>query len=177
MSEDETREAAPLGEPGLDADLSALADGELDEARARELRARIAAEPRLAARLRAFEELRASVRALPAPALPADLEARLAARLAAETPSRMSRRAWRAPAFAAAAIAAALVLYLAVRRPPSPPEVPATAAGERVAEELAAASDEELAIALELELLADLEVIDRLEVLERLAILEEAEQG
>jgi len=180
----------------LDAELSALADGELESERERALRARIEREPELARRLRSFEQLGASLRELPAPALPADLEARLAARIAVDsrdpnagTPrQRTTRRArWRAPAIAAAAIAAAIALYL-VLRPGAEPlvspqrdtriaEAPTDPVAPEIGAELAEASDEELAIALELELLSDFEVIERLEVLERLAVFEEAEPG
>ena len=75
--------------PSIDEPLSALLDGELDPAQERALRARIAAEPRLALRLAELEGVDAAVRELPAPEVPTDLRARLAARIAAEADNRM----------------------------------------------------------------------------------------
>ena len=62
--------------------LSALIDGELDPEAALQLRARIASEPALAARLADFKRVDAAMRAIPAPEVPADLAARTRARIA-----------------------------------------------------------------------------------------------
>jgi len=79
-----------LLEDAFDRDLSALGDGALDPDREAELLRRIAADPRVAAkaaeRREAFESLDRSLRALPAPALPADLRSRLNDRIARPQP-------------------------------------------------------------------------------------------
>jgi len=101
--------------------------------------------------------------------------------------------------FAATALAAALALYLVFGRPRPAGEEPTLAERERTAPEpeiarrevppqplseelvsgpeleaIRAASDEELALALDLDTLADLDVIERLDVLEQLAALDGA---
>jgi len=79
-----------LPEDAFDRDLSALVDGALDPDRESELLRRIAADPRVAAkaaeRREAFESLDRSLRALPAPALPADLRSRLDDRITRAQP-------------------------------------------------------------------------------------------
>ncbi len=111
-----------------DAELSALLDGALAAREERALRAELARDPVLAARLAELAQVDAVLRALPARPVPADLRARLHAKLAAEALPRAShgvirggaparpnrRRAWFAGASAAvAAAAAALVVVLA----------------------------------------------------------------
>ena len=54
----------------LDAELSALVDGELDDLRAQTLRARIARDEELARRLARFEAVDGALRELPAPERP-----------------------------------------------------------------------------------------------------------
>jgi len=107
------------------------------------------------------------------------------------TPSR--RRRWIPLAAGAIAAAAALALYLVVSRPRTAKEEPTLAEGEKPVleseiakresvpepspaelEAIQAASDEELALALDLDTLADLDVIERLDVLEQLAALDGA---
>jgi negative regulator of sigma E activity len=114
-----------------DAELSALLDGALSAAEEMALRAEIARDPALAARLEALARVDAALRALPARPVPLDLRARLQAKLAAEAaptappiragaPARASRRrAWRA-GFAAAAAAAAAAVLVVVSRPSDP---------------------------------------------------------
>ena len=115
-------------------------------------------------------------------------------------PSRRAtprRRRWIPLAAGALAAAAALALYLLVARPrveetqvaereePAPErevatrEIPLQPPAQEVApgpelEAIQAASDEELAVALDLDTLADLDVIERLDVLEQLAALDGA---
>lgn len=115
-------------------------------------------------------------------------------------PSRRAtprRRRWIPLAAGALAAAAALALYLLVARPrveesrvaereePAPErevatrEIPPQPPAQEVApgpelEAIQAASDEELAVALDLDTLADLDVIERLDVLEQLAALDGA---
>ncbi|HKJ23893.1 MAG TPA: zf-HC2 domain-containing protein [Myxococcota bacterium] len=170
-------------------DLSAYLDGELDAARAAELRAALERDPRLAARLEALRAVDARLRATPAPPVPGDLRARLQARIDAArarpepAPARPTRgrgaaparrRRWRAaPAVAAAAVAAAIALVMLGRRPPDdlPPQRVAegapSPAPDAPAVDLAAASDEELEIAMDWRLVdEDLEMIEELELLE-----------
>jgi hypothetical protein len=109
------------------------------------------------------------------------------------------RRRWIPLAATALAAAAALALYLVFGRPRPAGEEPTLAERERTAPEpeiagrevptqplseelvsgpelgaIRAASDEELALALDLDTLADLDVIERLDVLEQLAALDGA---
>jgi len=137
-----------MGCLGFDEDLSALLDGELAAARRDELEAHVAGCARCEARLAVLRGVDRALAALPARAIPADLEARLAARLAsdaavspmdagaagrasaaprapaspsahARAPARVRRLApWLA---LPAAAAAALALYLAVRPPVGAP--------------------------------------------------------
>jgi hypothetical protein len=65
----------------LDRELSALLDGELTPARARQLREEIEADPRLRERLAQFESLDERLRALPQAPLPAQLGARTRERI------------------------------------------------------------------------------------------------
>jgi negative regulator of sigma E activity len=120
-----------------DAQLSALLDGALGAEEAAALRAEIARDPLLAARLDQLARVDAALRALPARPVPADLRARLQAKLDAQVhdearareahspraqpdamrgkaPARLSRRrAWLAGLSAAAAASAAALLVLA----------------------------------------------------------------
>ncbi len=114
--------------------LSAWLDGELDPVAARALEARIAAEPELAARLRAMQRVDEGLRALPEATVPAGLRERLRARIDAEPPAtahaessdrpiplappRLARRS-RVPAGIGMAAAAAL-LFLLLRPGPVP---------------------------------------------------------
>jgi negative regulator of sigma E activity len=113
-----------------DAELSALLDDALAPLEESALRAELARDPALAARLAQLAQVDAALRALPARPAPADLRARLQARLDAEVsappalaairggmrarPSR--RRAWLA-GFSAAAAAAAAALFVLVAGP------------------------------------------------------------
>ena len=176
----------------LDEDLSALLDGELPAEREATLRARIEADPRLAARLSELAAVDDSLRTLPRREPSAGLGVATRERIAAESagpgrplsargraPLRPSgRRVWPVATVAAAAAAAVLLLVLVLGRGGelAPPATPFEA-------ELAAASDEDLEIALELETLSvlskaeELELIESLELLELLADLDPEEPG
>ncbi|MDJ0787835.1 MAG: RseA family anti-sigma factor, partial [Myxococcota bacterium] len=67
--------------PELDEQLSALIDGELDEAAAARLRQQIDASPELRQRFLALRGVDERVRGLAGPAVPSDLHARLRARI------------------------------------------------------------------------------------------------
>ncbi len=165
---------------GLDVDLSAWIDGELEPEHEAELRAHLAAEPELAARLAAFEQVDTAVRSLPMPEPTASLRAGLRERIRAEGAhvTRVGRRRalWLGAAFAAAA---ALLLFLlmpeAARPPSNPVDGRSLATGETG--DLEQASDEEIGIALDYETLADLDVIEDLELLELMVELEDADRG
>ena len=173
----------------LDEDLSALLDGELPAEREASLRARIEADPRLAARLSELAAVDDSLRALPRREPSAALGVATRERIAAESagPGRPLSARGRAPlrprglrawpiATVAAAAAAVLLLVLGRGGELAPPATPFEA-------ELAAASDEDLEIALELETLSvlskaeELELIESLELLELLADLDPEEPG
>ncbi len=159
----------------LDEELSALIDGELEPEREALLRARIAAEPDLAARVASFEGVDARLRGLPQPALSPDAAAALRARIETEQKPR------RLPAWSAGALAAAAAVAVYLVMPGSQPtpgtsspgssspgsSSPGSAGAPEVG--LAQASDEEIGIALDYETLADLEVIEDLELLEWMA--------
>lgn len=165
---------------GLDVDLSAWIDGELAPEREAELRARLAAEPELAARRAALEQVDTAVRSLPMPEPTAGLREGLRERIRAEgahVPDFGRRRAlWLGAAFAAAA---ALLLFLltpeAARPPLHPVDGGSLATGDTG--DLEQASDEEIGIALDYETLADLDVIEDLELLELMVELEDAGRG
>ncbi|MCP4040081.1 MAG: hypothetical protein GY733_24260 [bacterium] len=219
----------------LDQELSALLDDELSAERARQLREEVAADPRLRARLAAFESVDRSLSELVRPQLPVDMRARLQERIDRHegVPARGSERAsasrvrWGAPL--AAALAAGLVVALLTRTvsvsddapPPAlqaqagpeqpvlaqrsdatPGPTPAPPMPPMPAVEVAAvdiepaldpepleparndagfaiedASDEELAIAFELETLRDLDLIQELDLLEALLALEAGKEG
>jgi anti-sigma factor RsiW len=112
-------------------------------------------------------------------------------------PAPTRRRRWIPLAATALAAAASLALYLLVARPRpaqeeppvavverpapereiarrEPPAQPGTEVPEADLEAIAAASDDELALALDLDTLADFEVIERLELLEALSALDGA---
>lgn len=189
MTDPTDRPQAPKEEPKeepnqgpdeeLDQDLSAWIDGELDPQREAALRARLAAEPRLAARLAELERVDAALRALPTPAVPAGLAAATRARVAGRGRPRPRRRP---PVWAAAAVAAgvALAIYGALRVPGSRDEPLADPLAERG---FADASDEEIGIVLDYRTLDELaglepgevEMIEDLDLLERLAELHEDE--
>jgi len=139
-------------EERAEAELSALLDGELGDAEASALRARIAADPALAARFAALGEVDSRIRALAADEPASDqlerIRAGLDRRLAGETPSSATseshgrviplRRRVRYAAPVAAALAAALALYLAVGGSPErDPNAgrPETGAPPRIAHE------------------------------------------
>jgi len=217
-------------------DLSAYLDGELPAARVAEIRAELARNPVLAARLEDLRAVDEELRAIPAPRVSGDLHAGLRSRIdrqgvaaaprpaATPRPPRRRRRWLSPPAIAAAAVAAALALLMLLSRPldelpeeriadapppapsqpepelaPAPlavaPEHPDAPAPERIAEgptptpapeatpalrpelDLDAASDEELAVAVEWELLEDLELLEQLDLLEAMVALEARGQG
>ncbi len=129
----------------LDEQLCALLDGELEPRDEARLRGALERDPALARRLRELEGVDAALRALPAPAASPDLRARLRARIDAsggalsEPPRRRGRgqttgrrRApvrrprWRLRVGLAAslALAAALLVWLALPRPPVPGSAP-----------------------------------------------------
>ncbi|MEE2674902.1 MAG: hypothetical protein VX466_13955 [Myxococcota bacterium] len=164
----------------LNEDLSALLDGELSPEREAELRVRIGREPALAARLAELERVDLALRAMPTEAGSAELGASLRAKLEAEgtAPADDSRSAADRRRFVSSwtggtlAAAAALALYLAV---PNDSVSVLDSGPVPIADILAAATDEEIGIALEYETLADLEVIEDLELLEWIVELEEEE--
>lgn len=187
----------------LDRELSALLDGELTPTRARELREKVEADPRLRERLAAFESVDQRLRSLPRSPLPADLRARLQQRIdqLAGRPerepvpqeslrSRASLARWGAPL--AAAVAAGLVAgWLIWPIPVSDesvqllqvpaqtrviPEQPAPVPLPESDTAVADLSDEELAIAFELETLRDLDLIRELDLLEALVGMETMEE-
>jgi len=179
--------------------LSALLDAELDEPEAARLRARLPAEPALAARLAELAATDAEVAALASERAPearlGALRARLAARVAAEPVARAPRSvAWLIAV--GAALAAGLTLYLVSGADPltRDPETQRARSVARAPEPAAEAvpramqahnelesgegplrdpsvesSEADLAIALEYEVLADFEVIENLALLEALA--------
>lgn len=173
----------------LDAEISAFADGELDLRRAAELEREIEASPLLARRLEAFRQLDRSLSQLSAPELPASLAARTRARTLADAVApeaeasvhhlreSAGRFGPRTAVAALAALAAGLVLllYLAPEPATRSLEVAEFEDWSRFEAELADASDEDIAIALELDTLSDLEVIRELDLLEALAEASERE--
>jgi anti-sigma factor RsiW len=183
---DQRTTASELGR--VDEDLSALLDGELEEARAQPLRDRIAREPALALRFAELGHLDVSLRGVAEETVTSErvaaMRAGLQRRLDAESPAPQGadddggarvlslRRHTRWVAPFAAALAAGAALYLALG--PSP-DAPASLGAGSDAGLLAAVSDEEIAIALEYETLADLEVIEQLDVLELLAAVDPSE--
>ena len=173
----------------LDAELSAFADGELDPRRAAELEREIEASPLLARRLEAFRQLDRSLSQLPAPELPASLAARTRAGTLADAAvpevdasvhhlrESAGRFGPRTAVAALAALAAGLVLLLYLTPDPTTRtvEVAEFEDWSRFEAELADASDEDIAIALEIDTLSDLEVIRELDLLEALAEASERE--
>ncbi|MBW2230455.1 MAG: hypothetical protein JRH17_08710 [Deltaproteobacteria bacterium] len=197
-------------EERADAELSALLDGELEAAQATLLRRRVAADPVLAARLAELGEVDSQLRGLasaePASerlqAIRAGLDRRLAEELRTAPGGRVTRLRGPARFVAppAAALAAAIALYLAVggspqsdpnagrpdlQAPPSIARVPVASPEETSqlwladAESTAraeVASDEEVAIVLEYEMLADFDVIENLDLLEQMIELDSTER-
>ena len=121
-----------------DAELSALLDGALSAHEAAALRAEIARDPALAARLAELARVDEELRALPARPVPLDLRARLQVKLDADVAARPQlgvvrggafarirrRRAWAAGFAAAAAAALVAVVGLPGREPrEAPPEI------------------------------------------------------
>lgn len=164
----------------LDEDLSALLDGELDEARAGELRAMIAAEPALAARLAELESVGARLRELPLPSdtelLRAGLQQKIDAESRAGAAPSGGRSSSRAAWAAGMSLAAALALYLVLG--PSRSSSPGGGTREDAPADpmaLLEIPDDELAIALDYEALRDFDLIDQLELLEALADSEDSE--
>jgi hypothetical protein len=98
--------------PGDEADLVALADGNLDAARRAEVEARVAAEPALADGLRGQRAALALLATADAVAMPPALRARVAELELGRPRTRRRLRLW-IPALGAAMAAAAIVLMLA----------------------------------------------------------------
>ncbi len=167
--------------PELEAQLSALLDGELSPEEAVALRAEIARSPELAARLAALAAVDDGLRTLPHRAVPSDLRARVAQRIASERmPPRRARR-WLAAA--ARAAAAAVVALLALPRTRSdetqvartaPEPTPAPAPRVEIAEQAPPPALED-AQPLAAEELAEAEDLPVIEVLDVLAELDELE--
>ena len=183
-------ETCPMGRrPDWDEELSAWLDGEQGPARDAELRDHVGSCAACGARVEALRRVDARLAATPLPAVSEGLHARLAGRLepAAEAgPARWAppqRQRWLSAPVAglALAAAAAVAVYLAVgggRTPVAPPSGAPTLAQTppdtpALSTELRSASDEELAVAFELETVEDLPLIANLEVLERLLALDE----
>jgi hypothetical protein len=175
-------------------DLSALMDGELDAEREQQVRAHLERCASCSAQLAALREVDAALRALPDRPLPEAVEANMQAILhrarIVRSPSRPPPPNPRVPLYIGGGVlglAAALILllYLTSSREPvriaeAPLPLPPTTIERPAAaepEEIATASDEELAVALELDTLDDLELIEQLELLERLAALEQGDRG
>ena len=159
-------------------ELSALLDGELSEEREREVRSHVDGCADCTAQLASLSAANDALRSLPTPAVPADLEARLHARIALDarapsgrtaTPRRRSRMpVWLGAAVAAAGLAGILLLPRSLDETRIEPDY------ERA---LAEATEEEIAIASELDLLEDLDLIQQLDLLEVLDELEGSEAG
>ena len=183
---------APPSCRAFEEDLSALLDAELSPRRAAEVRAHVASCDHCGSRFAALERVDARLAEVSLPAIPDRLTEMLRARVAAdgdvapaESPTRRApprRRRWRRAALAAAVAAAAIALYLVVGDAPSPagpgaPESRIARAGDATTatapDLLDEASDEELALALEIDTVEDLDVIANLELLEALLSLEE----
>jgi anti-sigma factor RsiW len=110
--------------PGLDAKLSALLDGELSPEETEALRAELARSPELTARLAILAEVDDGLRALPGRAVPSDLRVRVERQIREDVPARprapeaahrappRARRRWLVASVIATAAAAALVLVL-----------------------------------------------------------------
>jgi len=120
----------PLECQGIDADLSALIDAELDAGRASEVRAHVAGCERCAARLEALERVDRRLAETLSPPVPADLAERVAARLAADAapvsrprtaPPPRVHRGLRAAAALAAAAAVGLVVWFGLPEDPTRP--------------------------------------------------------
>lgn len=166
-----------MTDESIDQELSALIDGELEAERASELNARVASDPELKARLSSLEAVNESLRSLAPSAMPADLRARLQTRIeedpetAKQPIASETSMGWGRPlaaALAAGLIAAWLLL------PGSNRDVTLVAIDD-IEPMLEQASDQELAIAFELEALRDLDVIRDLDLLEALLAMEDAE--
>ncbi len=178
----------------LDEALSALLDGEPNAA-TEALRARVARSPELRRRLDELARVDEMLRAVPEPAVPADLLARVRAQAEAEESgprpgigAPRPRRRWLVvgSALAAAAAGAALALYLGpgvgsapetvrapqVARVPESPgvgplaPVPTTEPPGDHLVGLGDTSAEEILLVMELETLEDLEILELLEELE-----------
>jgi anti-sigma factor RsiW len=152
-------------------DLSALLDGELAEPREVEVLGHLESCSDCTGRVEALRRVDAALAAASAATVPANLRARLDARLSSErnasqSPSAASREERRTRWFAhpaigvATAAAAALALYVGV------------ASVQTV--DLDDLSEEDLAMALELDTIEDLEEIANLDLLVRLLEFEEA---
>ncbi len=167
--------------PELEAQLSALLDGELSSEAEASLREELARSPQLAARLAELEATDAALRALPVRPVPTSAKAQLRARIASDSQaSPPPRRRRRFLAVAAAAAAAAALAWLALPGPapegppvavqPTPESVPAPPVPELP--DLLDPADPELELAAELELepedVAVVEVLDWLAALDAL---------
>lgn len=171
-----------------DAELSAWTDGELSPLRAESLREHVPSCAHCRDRMVAFERLGAQLASSPLPPVPSDLRARLQQKIDAlpeaprGIPGRAAppvRRRWSSLPIASAALAAAAAtVYVLFPRVPSPLDAgsPAPPSLARVEDELAVASEEEIAIALELDTIEDFDVISNLELLEALVAMD-AETG
>jgi len=159
-------------------DLSMLLDGELDASRERDVRNHLEACAHCRRQLAAFEAVDQTLHGTALPPVPPGLRTRIEHAIeresvlapndprdaaAADTPQRTrSGRAWGSVFWRAGApllaLAASLAIYLAFHQPSI---------------DLDGVSEEEIAVALELDKIRDLDVIANLELAERLAALGE----
>lgn len=190
----------------LDAELSALCDGELSVESENQLRSRIDGDTQLSERFAEFASLGAELKALEGPSVPSDLHARLQAKIdasdtnATPQPAKPAAATIRWPLVAAMAAGLAVVWLLQATLQTVDPSAPQLADDRAIGQstELAVAavadaptqsvtettsddwagdlSDDEIEIAFELETLLDLEMIQELDLLEAMFALE-SEQG
>jgi len=185
---------------GWDEDLSALIDGELEPARRAAVEAHAASCARCTAQLEALRAVDARLAGIPLPEVEGRLspprisgEPPAAASVEGPSPVRSTRgealrprtapprserrrAAWKTGAPVRIATAAGIVLalfwLLQPGRPNTPPPGGDPSPIAEAPETLDAATDEELALAMDLETVEDFEVIANLELLERLVALE-----
>lgn len=169
-----------MNDEELDRELSEFLDGELAPHRAADLETRLASDPVLAARLAAFAAADEELRSLARPEMPAGSRARLHQRIdgGAENEGTVRSRplagAMRV-AVATAATLAAAALAVEFWFPQSAIDPPPVEVASVVTEIVDDVSDDELAIAFDLETLRDLELIRELDLLEALLAMDDAE--